>query len=49
VREDGTIGKFPQGDGSPVLVPLVAEQPVHYPREFMEKVDRIADPYWIPL
>jgi len=48
VHEDGTIGKFPQGDGSPVLVPLVATEPVHYPIEYLERVDRIVDPYWIP-
>jgi len=49
VHEDGTIGKFPQGDGNPVLVPVISAEPVHYPIELMEKVNKIADPYWIPI
>lgn len=48
VHADGTIGRFPQGDGAPVYVPLVSKVPVHYPLEYLEKVDKIADPYWIP-
>jgi len=47
VHEDGTIGMFPQGDGNPVLVPIISAEPVHYPVELMEKVDNIVDPYQI--
>jgi len=49
VHADGTVGRFPQGDGSPVLIPLVAEIPVRYRLEYLQKVDRIADPYTIYL
>lgn len=39
---------FPQGDGEPVLIPLIAPNGIdaYYPLERLEKVDEIADPYF---
>lgn len=50
VRSDGTIGRFPQGGGEPVFVPLISRHslgPVRYPLEFLEKlpIGEVADPY----
>lgn len=48
-RANGTIGRFPQGDGEPVLVPLVTKEPVTFPLNKLQKMDTIADPYKVYL
>lgn len=48
VKDDkGNIGSFPQADGEPCYVPLIATQEVRYPLKYLRKVDKIADPYKI--
>lgn len=47
VNEFGMPSHFPQGDGSPSYVPLVATKKITYPVAFMEKVDSIADPLYV--
>lgn len=48
-RSDGTIGRFPQGDGEYVLIPLITKEPVQYPLSRLQKMDSIADPYKVYL
>lgn len=47
VREDGSIGMFPQGDGYPVVVPVISEKRVKYPKKYLRRVSKIMDPYTI--
>jgi hypothetical protein len=47
VREDGSIGRFPQGEGRPVIMPLIGTGVARYPLACLQRVPAIADPYVI--
>ena len=43
------IGRFPQGDGLNVWIPLIARQPIKYPLAKLQRVTgAIPSPYWVP-
>lgn len=52
-RINGKVGRFPQGDGEPVFVPLISDHKkgaVAYPLAWLEPLPAgvVADPYWQP-
>ena len=49
--KDGRIGRFPQGDGRDVWVPLIARQPVYLPLSSLQRWDGadLPDPYTLYL
>jgi hypothetical protein len=49
VSAGDTIVQFPQAaPGDRVLIPLIANKDVFIPLSMLEKVNEIADPYYVP-